>query len=260
MTTRTPAKRLTTLMVIGLSTSLLVSGLLHAANLPTASSSNPSATSSAAAGKPTQTSGTELLHQASATLSQALADQQTGASTEAMQQIGKALEFLQTATQNNDPLIRDAATALLAEGQTLQASMAQESANHPSMLDRLGQRAKVWAERATSYADAKWAEVKGDGSLLRNNLIDARFHLQNARIEQAIAHDPAAARAELTNAQDKLGKAMQTADEYWTDPFYKQQVSGMQDTLKQLLPTSGDLDANQLDKLQQELNMIIHSL
>jgi hypothetical protein len=57
---------------------------------------------------------------------------------------------------------------------------------------------------------------------------------------------------------------MQEADTYWTDPLYKQQISGMQASVNRLLQfpaeIPGMIEGGQLGNIQQELQMVIHSL
>ncbi|EIJ36922.1 hypothetical protein [Thiothrix nivea] len=130
-------------------------------------------------------------------------------------------------------------------------------------LEQLGQHLEASAERAMNYSNARWTDMTSD-SPLKIDLIEARFHLQNVVIDQDTGHEAVGADNQLGEVQKALDKAMTEADEYWTDPLYKQQISAMQAKIGHLLQTPAEIPGaitdGQLAKVQQELQMIINSL
>lgn len=211
------------------------------------------------------------LYQARYSLWQALLSLKNDAVTDTKRHIDKALAYLQQAQKSADKTISDAANSLLTEGKALRADMdnsptfgaLQTNTDHLSQLETLGQHTEAWAERSLNYARSKWADLSSY-SPLKIDLIESRFHLQNAIINQATEHDTAAAKNELEQTVKYLGKATLEANTYWTDPVYKQQINAVQNSLGRLInsPTEipGAIDEGQLSNVMQELQMAITSL
>lgn len=264
MKQRTFPSRLTTLVVVGLSVSILVANLAYAGN--DAAPVNPTAEQTSVNTTPDnpQQQQAGILSQAHQSLSKALDSLKQGANTDARQSINDALDFLHKAEQSTDKTVQEAATALLAESKAVGDDISSVNyANYTSQVEKLGAHAEAWAERAMDYSNTRWTDMS-HYSPLTIDLIEARFHLQNAVIDQTTGHEPGAAKTELTEVQRAFDKAMQEADQYWTDPLYKQQITDMQTRIGKLLKSPRDIPTavkdGQLGNIRQELQMIINSL
>lgn len=213
------------------------------------------------------------LYQARYSLWQALVSLKNDAVADTKRHVDKALTYLEQAKKSTDKTISEAANTLLVEGKALRADMdktstpgapqADADADHISRLESFGQHTEAWAERSLNYARTKWADLTSY-SPLKIDLIESRFHLQNAIINQTTGHDSTAAKSELEQTRKYLDKAMQEANTYWTDPIYKQQINDMQTSLGRLISSPGEIpgaiDQGQLSNVMQELQMAITSL
>jgi hypothetical protein len=211
----------------------------------------------------------EPLSQAHLSLWQSLANLKKGSVNDAKRYLKDAIGFLETAAQSTDKTTKEAGEKLLTEGKALQAELDKQSADQTSTdtaginskLERFGLHTEAWAERAINYAYTKTAEATGNA--LKDELIEARFHLTNASIELGTAQEPAAAKQELEQAQTFLKQALQQTDDLWADASYKQQVTDMQAQVDKLLqgqPEQLASSSTQLHQIRQALQTVIHNL
>lgn len=202
------------------------------------------------------------LYQAHLSLWQALANLKNGSEADAKRYLDDAIGFLEKAKQSTGKATQEAADKLLTEGKALKAEIDKPQANDVvGKLERFGLHSEAWAERAMNYAHSEAAKASGEGGALKNDLIEARFHLSNAIIDFSTAQEPAAAKTELEQAQTFLKHSLQQTDNLWTDATYKKQVTDVQAQLDKLLQEPASTNGStQLQTLRQNLQTVIQTM
>jgi hypothetical protein len=175
----------------------------------------------------------------------------------ARSEIQQAIAFLKTAKKSPDKVTRTEARNLLGEAKALEAKMEGDS-DLTRDLKHLWHRTRALADRSVEYMGTGWAKWRSH-SPLKSDLIEAKYQLSVARIEQFVANDAGAARQHVKAAEEYLEKAGQEADEYATDEVYKDQIKGLEQAVDRFKAVK---DANGLEytKLNTELRQMIQSL
>ena len=109
-----------------------------------------------------------------------------------------AIGYLELAGQSEDQTTRDAAQQLLAQARQLQQDMKGET-DLGGRVRQLWEHTRALADRSLEYLAADWAQYR-TGTPLKSDLIEARLHLANARIDLFTGHEAGEARDELNAA------------------------------------------------------------
>ena len=210
----------------------------------------------------------EPLFQAHLSLWQALANMKNGAEAEAKHYLDNAISYLEAAAKSTDKETKKAADKLLIESKEFKNELtkgADKSSSEVSSLDgkleRLGLHTEAWAERAINYAYTKASETVSS-NLLKEDLIEARFHLSNALIDLSTLKEPDSAKTEIGQAQTYIKQALQKKDALWKDSNVKKHVNELHVEIDKLLKNTPELSSasSVLHKVRQELQTVIHKL
>jgi len=199
------------------------------------------------------------LFAAKAAMAQSVVDVDAGKNDLARADLQNAIGFLKAAGQSSDASTRDAAQQLLSEAQQLLKDE-QNGGDMSGRFHRLLEHTQAYADRAVEYLATGWQRYRAEGHPFKSELIEARLHLVNARIDLFTGHEPDKAQRELGSADKLLDKAGQSAGKQSDDKDYQQQISELSKTVKTLGadPESGGLA--QYATLQRQLDDMINTL
>ncbi len=175
----------------------------------------------------------------------------------ARSEIQQAISFLEAAKESPDKVTRSEAKDLLDGAKALEAKM-ESSSDLTSDLQYLWHRTRALADRSVEYMSTGWAKWRSH-SPLKSNLIEAKYQLSAAKIEQFVADDAGAAKQHLKAAEEYLEKAAKQAEEHYTDEVYKHQIKGLEQAVARLEEVK-DASGLQYAKLGTELRQMIQSL
>jgi len=143
-----------------------------------------------------------------------------------------AIAYLELAGRSQDQATRDAAQQLLAQARQLQRDMKGE-ADLGGRVRQLWEHTRALADRSLEYLAAGWAQYR-TGSPLRSDLIEARLHLANARIDLFTGHESGSAGEELQAARQFLDRAAGQARNDHMQAGYLKQLTDLQTSVDQL--------------------------
>lgn len=136
----------------------------------------------------------------------ALRDQTNGDVDSAKAELGESLGYLQKASEGADPVTRDSAAALTPQIRALLGRLGRGDAATTERLEWISQRVQVLSERSAERIGTGWQRMPS-GHESTKDLIEAKLHLGDARIDHFYGHDDAAAEAELKAARAYLSVA-----------------------------------------------------
>jgi hypothetical protein len=177
----------------------------------------------------------------------------------ARSEIHQAISFLEAAAKSQDKVTRTEAGEVLNEAKALEGKI--EGGNDlTSDLQHLWRRSRALADRSVEYITTGWAKWRSD-SPLKSDLIEAKYYVSAAKIDQFVGDDVGAAKQHLKAAEEYLDEAAAQAKQYSTDAIYKDQIKDVKQAMKQLTEDQPK-DAERLHyaKVGSELRRIIQSL
>ncbi|YCI06174.1 sel1 repeat family protein (plasmid) [Ensifer sp. D2-11] len=154
----------------------------------------------------------EPLAKAHRSLWQAAQDYADGAYDAAKADVDRGIGYLNQEVQNTDTKTRKAAQNLSDEAQSLRADIDTKSADVPSRLDGVWQRAKALSERGVEYV-AAGLQRAGTKSDLKADVIEAKLHLSFAEIAGFTTHDAEQAAQELGLTLSYMDQAIDQASD-----------------------------------------------
>lgn len=175
----------------------------------------------------------------------------------ARSEIQQAISFLEAAKKSSDQVTRTEAGDLLDGAKALEAKM-EGSSDLTRDLQHLWHRTRALADRSVEYMSTGWAKWRSH-SPLKSDLIEAKYHLSVAKIDQFVGDNAGAAKQHLKAAEEYLEKAAKQADEHYTDQVYKDQIKGIEQSVEQLEEMK-DASSLHYAKLSTELRQMILSL
>jgi len=116
-----------------------------------------------------------------------------------------------------------------------------------SAARRLWERTATLSERAVDSASAGWEKFENRGDAAKTALVDARMHLDYARIDQITRHDPESAEAEIGRAQVDLDRALEHAD-----AGVKPRIQAIRDDIGDIVPEFAREGSSHYRQLQAE--------
>jgi len=170
-----------------------------------------------------------------------------------------AIDFLRAAKQSGDDTTREAAGQLLQEAQPLMADL-EHGTTVSAGFHRLLERVQAYTDRSVEYLTTGWERYRAEGHPFKSDLIEAKLHLTNARIDLFTGQETDMARKELGKADKLLGEAAKAAGGDTAKGDYQQKIEklrGSVDTLS-ARPDSGGLA--QYTALEQQLDDMISVL
>lgn len=199
------------------------------------------------------------LFAAKAALTQSVVNVDAGNIDLARIDLDNAIADLKAAQQSPDTATRDAAKELLGEAQQLRTDL-QGGGDYGSRFHRLLEHTQAYADRAVEYLATGWQRFRSEDHPFRSDLIEARLHLANARIDLFTGHEADGAKNELAAAGRYLDQAEQAAAKQPADAGYSKQIGALQTSVESLQadPRSGGLD--HYAALQRQLDDMIETL
>ena len=201
------------------------------------------------------------LFSAKAALYQGVVDLDAGKSDQAKTDLQDAIAFLEVARQSPNDATRDAATQLLKEARPVLADLEHGRGDVSSSFHRILERAQAYADRSVEYLSTGWQRFRAEGHPFKSDLIEARLHLANARIDLFTGHETGTARKELDQADKLLGKAAALAGKHAAGgDDYARQIGEIRNTVANLSadPASGGRAG--YSGLEQQLDSMISVL
>lgn len=172
------------------------------------------------------------LFTAKALLWQTVLDVEAGNEDQAKADLQGAIGYLETASQSDQKPTREAAVQLLAQARQLQSDL-RNGGDVGVKSRHLWERAQALADRSLEYLAAGWARYR-TGNVLKADLIEARLHLANARIDLFTGHESSQARQELDTSLRYLEKAAEKTQQQKVDQTHAKRIDAMRSAIKDL--------------------------
>ena len=169
-----------------------------------------------------------------------------------------AIGYLEIATHSDNKSTRDAAGQILAQAREYQKDL-DSGVDIGARVRRLWEHAQALAERDVEYLSTGWSRYRAE-SPLKSDLIEARLHLANARIDLFTGHESDKARNELESARRLLDQAGEEASKQQTENSNKEQIADFQKSLSELGTDPASASESNYASLQQQLGSMIQSL
>lgn len=166
-----------------------------------------------------------------------------------------AISYLELAGQSDDQATRDAAQKLLDQARQLQRDMKGET-DLGGRARQLWEHTRALADRSLEYLAADWARYR-TGSPLKSDLIEARLHLANARIDLFTGHETGRAGEELQAARQFLDRAAGQARNDRMQAGYLKQLTDLQTSVNQLGTDPAVAKASRYAMLENRLQGMI---
>lgn len=198
------------------------------------------------------------LFTAKALLWQAARDVEAGDNELAKEDLRGAITYLESAVQSNDEITRSAAKQILAQAKELQEDLAG-GGDVGAGLRHLWERTQAFADRSMEYVAAGWARYRAH-SPLKSDLIEAKLHLTNARIDLYTGHEAGKAKDELSVAMGFLDKASQAAKKQKTKATYRKQITAVRKAVQELGRDPAAGAEARYAALQEQLGGMIRAL
>jgi hypothetical protein len=197
------------------------------------------------------------LFTAKALLLQTVLDLDSGDQELAKSDLQGAIAYLETAGQSADEATRDAADKMLVQTRQLQKDL-EGGSDISTHVRQLWERTHVLADRSMEYINARWSRY-GAESPLKSELIEARLHLANAKIDLFTGHELASAGQELSAAMGYLDKAVEKAGQ-GSDDSYQKRIAGIRNSVQALGQDPASAGEARYAELQRELGSLIRSI
>ena len=169
-----------------------------------------------------------------------------------------AIGYLEIASHSDNKSTRDAAGQMLAQAREYQKDL-DSGVDIGARVRRLWEHAQALAERDVEYLTTGWSRYRAE-SPLKSDLIEAKLHLANARIDLFTGNESDKARNELENARRLLDRAGEEASKQQTENGNKEQIADFQKSLNELGTDPASAKESNYESLQQQLGSMIQSL
>ena len=169
-----------------------------------------------------------------------------------------AIGYLEIASHSDNKSTRDAAGQILAQARDLQKDL-DSGVDVGARVRRLWAHAQALAERDVEYLATGWARYRAD-SPLKSDLIEAKLHLANARIDLFTGHEPEKARNELESARGLLDQAAKEAGKQRSENGRNAQIADVLKAVSELGSDPASTSESSYASLQQQLGDMIQSL
>jgi len=169
-----------------------------------------------------------------------------------------AIGYLELASQSDNKATREAAGQILAQARDLQKNM-KAGADTGAGVRQLWEHTHALADRSLAYLAAGWERYRTENPL-KSELIDARLHLADARIDLFTGHETGKAREELQAARQFLDRAAGQAKNDRADDTWQHQLADLQTAVRELGTDPAAVRESRYAVLQHTLEDMIRSL
>jgi hypothetical protein len=183
---------------------------------------------------------------------------QAGDHEAAQADLKAAIAELEMAAKSRDKRTREAAEQILAQAGQLQQDL-DGGSDISAGLQRLWQHTEALADRSVEHLSAGWARYRSENTV-KSDLIDARLHLADARIDLFTGNEPAGAAEELRLAGQYLSKAAAAAKQQYPDGDVQKQIVEVRKALSELSSHPAASREPRYAALQQQLHDMISTL
>jgi hypothetical protein len=198
------------------------------------------------------------LFMAKALLWQTILDLKAGDNNLAKTDLQSAIGYLETASQSNQKPTQEAGKQLLEQAKQLQEDLTK-GGDVGVKLRHLWERAQAFADRSMEYLTTGWARYRAK-SPLKSDLIEAKLHLTNAKIELFTGHETSQVKQELTTSLQYLEKAAEKTKQQNGDKTYTKKIDEMQKAIKELSTDPAQGKQARYFELQRQMRGMIRSL
>ncbi|EGV33778.1 hypothetical protein ThidrDRAFT_0467 [Thiorhodococcus drewsii AZ1] len=199
------------------------------------------------------------LTQAKSSLWRAWKDRELGRMDYAKAELSRAVSYLERAAQSTDQVTREAAAGLVSEVRELHGMIDDGDDTITRQLERTWQETKALSERSVEYISTGWQRMRA-GRKDKKELIEAKLHLADARIDHLYSHDNDAAKAELAETNGYLNAALPLVDD--ADKAEVKDVIAQVNALEQAVKKGDDTadNAQAFQQTEDALADLIHQL
>jgi hypothetical protein len=169
-----------------------------------------------------------------------------------------AIGYLEIASHSDNRSTRDAAGQILAQARDLQKDL-DSGVDIGARVRRLWEHAQALAERDVEYLATGWSRYRAE-SPLKSDLIEARLHLANARIDLFTGHESGKAGTELESARRLLDQAGEEAGKQQSGNSIKEQIVDLRKAVDELGTDPAGTRESNYATVQQQLDSMIQSL
>jgi hypothetical protein len=169
-----------------------------------------------------------------------------------------AIGYLEIASHSDNKSTRDAARQILAQARDLQKDL-DSGVDIGTRVRRLWEHAQALAERDVEYLATGWSRYRAE-SPLKSDLIEARLHLANARIDLFTGHESDKAGTELESARRLLDQADEESASSSPETVKKEQIVELQKAVEKLGTDPAGTRESNYATVQQQLDSMIQSL
>jgi len=198
------------------------------------------------------------LFTAKALIWQTVLDLEAGNMDLAKADLKGAIGYLEIANHSDNKSTRDAAGQILAQARDLKKDL-DNGMDIGAHVRRLWEHAQALAERDVEYLATGWSRYRA-ASPLKSDLIEARLHLANARIDLFTGHESGKAGSELESVHRFLDQAAEEAGKQQTDNSNEKQIAGLQKAVSELGTDPASTRESNYATVQQQLGDMIQTL
>lgn len=198
------------------------------------------------------------LFSAKALLWQTMLDLDTGHKDLAKSDLKAAVDNLQTASESGNKTTREAAKQLLGSAKQLQSDL-NNDVDISTKIHHLWERTKAFTDRSLAYLVSGWERYRSDKPF-KSDLIEARLHLTNAKIDLFTGHESKQVKQELASSMQYLKQAVEKSKHKTGYKMYTRQIKDVESSLKALQadPATGKVD--KYVALENKMGSMIRSL
>jgi hypothetical protein len=198
------------------------------------------------------------LFAAKALLWQAALDLEAGQNDLAKADLRDAIGYLETANASDQKPTQEAASRLLEQARQLQQDL-DAGRDIGARLRRLWERTHALADRSLEYLAADWARYRAE-SPIKSDLIEAKLHVANARIDRFTGNEADQAAEELNAAGRFLDQAAEQTTTQQTKDGYHERIAKVQEAVKELEASPDAATASKYTAIEEALRGMIRSL
>lgn len=203
----------------------------------------------------------EPLVGAKASLWEATHDYVVGSYDEAKKELKMAISHLATAAKSSDAFVNKQAIRLLNSAEALGKKIDKGEDNLGPELEQLWHRSAALSERAMDYTATGWSRLRA-GSTVKSDLIEAKFYLNYAQIDQISGKYSKQVKNDLEQARNYTVKAATELDaSKRVNTVLKNQVDEISTSVQKLVNTSlARRDEDQYSDITEEISQVIQQL
>jgi ribosomal protein L17 len=203
----------------------------------------------------------EPLVGAKASLWEATHDYIVGSYDDAKKELKKAISHLGTAAKSSDAFVNKQAIRLLNSAEALSKKIDKGENNVGPELEQLWHRSAALSERALDYMATGWSRLRAD-STVKSNLIEAKFYLNYAQVDQIADKSSKEANHDLDQALNYAAKAASELDaSKRANPVLQRRVDGISTAVKKLANSSiARRDEDQYSEITEDISQVIQQL